>query len=266
MGILNDHTKPHSLAERLLLLLSRKPGTDDYQAGQDHWAVDDALSQLHRSFPNFLTTIAGKEILDFGCGTGYQSTALARMGAKHVVGLDTNTVLLERARELSRELDLTAKVKFINRLAKPLESNFDVVISQNSMEHFPDPVQALEQMKSALRPEGKILITFGPPWFAPYGSHMHFFTKVPWVNLVFKEETVMKVRARFRHDGAMRYEEVESGLNKMTVAKFERTVSAAGLQIKHRRYDCVRHLNVFQKLPLVRELFVNEISCVLALR
>lgn len=267
MSTSHDRTQtPHSLSERLLLFLSRKPGAVDYEAGRDHWAVDDALSQLCRVFPSFHPRIAGKEILDLGCGTGYQTVALARMGAKHVIGLDTNRAVLETARELARELDVTEKVEFIDRFENRLERSFDLVISQNSMEHFPEPVQVLEQMKSALKPTGKILITFGPPWFAPYGSHMHFFTKVPWVNLLFREEIVMKVRARFRDDGAMRYEEVESGLNKMTVAKFERTVSMAGLQIEHRRYDCVKRLNILQKLPFVRELFVNEISCVLTCR
>jgi hypothetical protein len=76
----------------------------------------------------------------------------------------------------------------------------------------------------------------------------------------------MKVRVRFREDGAMRYEEVESSLNKMTVAKFEHTVSGAGLQMVHRRYDCVKNLNFRGKLPLLRELFVNQISCVLSVR
>jgi SAM-dependent methyltransferase len=256
----------HSLSEGLLLFLSRKPGTADYETGRDHWAVDNALSQLCRAFPNFLPRVAGKEILDFGCGVGYQTVALARMGAKHVIGLDSNRALLETGRELARYLHVTDKIEFVDTFEHRLKGSSDLIISQNSMEHFPEPVQVLEQMKSALKPNGKILITFGPPWFAPYGSHMHFFTKVPWVNLLFAEETVMKVRARFRDDGARRYEEVESGLNKMTVAKFERTLSTAGLLIEHRRYDCVKRLNILHKLPFVRELFVNEISCVLASR
>jgi hypothetical protein len=30
---------------------------------------------------------------------------------------------------------------------------------------------------------------------------MHFFTKVPWVNLLFSEKTVMTVSFRFKSDG-----------------------------------------------------------------
>ncbi len=251
------------LSEKLLLLLSRRPDANDYDAGQDHWTVNNALSQLCRVFPNFLTCIVGKEILDFGCGTGWQSVALAKSGAAFVLGLETNPRTIERARQLAHELGFALKVEFAEDLDKRFERRFDLAICQNSMEHFPEPAKALEQMKSALKPKGRILISFGPPWFAPYGSHMHFFTKVPWVNLLFAEETVMKVRARFRDDGAMKYEEVESGLNKMTVAKFECTVSGAGLQMEYRRYDCVKRLKFFHKLPFLRELFINQISCVL---
>lgn len=39
-----------------------------------------------------------------------------------------------------------------------------------------------------------LLITFGCPWLSPYGSHMHFFTKMPWINVFFSETTVMRVR------------------------------------------------------------------------
>src|SRR5262249_30736755 len=196
MGTSDDRRQtPQSLSERLLLFLSRRPGTVDYKAGQDHWAVDDALLQLCRVFPNFLTRIAGKEILDFGCGTGYQSVALARMGAKHIVGLDINATFLDKARELARESGLTEQVRFADRFEEDFKGRFDIVISQNSMEHFKDAAGALAEMKAALKGDGVILITFGCPWFSPYGSHMHFFVKVPWVNILFSENTVMTVRS-----------------------------------------------------------------------
>jgi SAM-dependent methyltransferase len=258
-----DKGSSFSFAEKLLLHLSRGPGTDDFPAGQEEWNPDNALSLLCRVFPDFLNSIVGKEILDFGCGTGWQSVALAKAGASSVLGLEINPQTLEKARHLAQELGLGPRVQFAERLDESLEGRFGVVVSQNSMEHFPEPAQALAQMKSALKPEGRILITFGPPWLSPYGAHMHFFTKVPWVNLLFSEKAVMNARAVFRDDQARRYEEVESGLNRMTIAKFERTVSYVGLQIQYRRYDCVKKLNFLGKLPGLRELFVNQISCVL---
>src|SRR5262249_22208731 len=149
-------------AEKLLLFLSRRPSTDDFPAGQEEWNLDNALSLLCRAFPDFLNGVVGKEILDFGCGTGWQSVALARMGTSFVLGLETNPRTLEQARHLAQELGLCRQVQFTERWNESLRGRFDVIISQNSMEHFPEPAQALAQMKLAMKPEGRILITFGP--------------------------------------------------------------------------------------------------------
>jgi SAM-dependent methyltransferase len=210
-----------------------------------------------------LDRVVDKEVLDFGCGTGYQSVALARAGAKHVVGLDVNPSYLEKARQLANQTGLDGKVTFLDRLNRSFRARFDVVISQNTMEHFPQPIDVLREMKLVLKDGGVIFITFGPPWFAPYGSHMNFFVRLPWVNILFDEKTIMTVRSYFRKDGAKRYEDVEGGLNKMTVRKFEKLTSIPGLRVEYQRYDCVKGLNFLGKLPLIREVFVNQISCVL---
>jgi len=253
-----------SSSERLLLSFSRKPGSNDYCTVSEARDPDTALCLLCRVFPDFLPSIAGKEILDFGCGEGRQAVAMACSGATYVWGLDVSRRLLISARSLALEVGVEKQVDFTDRLEARFRARFDIVISQNSMEHFPDPAKALEEMKSALKPDGRLLITFGPPWLAPFGSHMHFFTKVPWVHLIFSEKTVMAVRSHFRHDGATRYEDVEGGLNKMTAGRFERLVSSGGMQILYKKYECVKGINILARVPLTRELFINRVSCILA--
>jgi SAM-dependent methyltransferase len=260
------HQPQQTIAERLLLFLSRKPESDDYAEGTERWHPGDGLSQLCRAFPNFMNSFVGRDVLDFGCGLGYQAIALARHGARYVVGIEPNEKRLARARNLSQQAGLGQQVDFADRLHDRFKARFDLVISQNSMEHYPDPVATLGEIKSALKPGGTILMTFGPPWYAPYGSHMHFFTKVPWLNLLFDEKTVMTVRTRFRSDGAARYEDVESGLNKMTVAKFEKLIAESGLKITHRKYECIRGFDFLGKVPRARELFINNINCALSAR
>ena len=249
------------MAEKLLLGLSRKPGNKDYPAGQENWSLDDALALLCREFPDFSSRIAGKNILDFGCGNGWQSVALAKMGAKYVLGLDTNRKTLKKAEDLAKRLGFEEKVEYTDRLEHRLKGVFDLVISQNSMEHFGNPSRILDEMKVALNQNGSILISFGPLWLSPYGSHMQFFTKVPWVNILFSENTVMSVRSYFRDDGATKYEEVESGLNKLTVAGFERIISDSNLRIYYKKYACIKGLNFIAHLPFIREFFINHISC-----
>ncbi len=246
------------LSERLLLSLSHEPTADSGNNG----SLESALALLNLAFPGFEDEIAGKRILDFGCGDGYQSAAMALRGAGYILGLDTNPPTLDRARRLAADMSL-GNVDFREKLDENDRGAFDIVISQNSMEHFPDPAAVLQEMKSALRPDGRLLITFGPPWLSPYGSHMSFFTRIPWANIIFSESTVMKVRSRYIGDGAMRYEEVTGGLNKMTVSKFERLVRQCGLRLTYRRYRCIKGLDFLASLPAARELFVNHVSCVL---
>jgi len=249
-----------SLGERVLGALSRSPD-DPMVAAEEAITLGDALADLLRFFPDLRERVAGRRVLDFGCGSGRQAVALAAAGAAYVLGVDTNPTALARARELARREGRA--VEFAARIPEAVEGSFDVVISKDSMEHFAEPATELARMAAALRPGGALLVTFGPPWFAPAGSHMQFFTAVPWVNLLFRERTVMRVRSRYRHDGAMRYEDVESGLNRMTISRFERLLGTSGLRVESNDYRCVKGLDFLGRMPLLRELFINNVSCVL---
>lgn len=74
----------------------------------------------------------------------------------------------------------------------------------------------------------------------------------------------MKVRSRFRSDGATKYEDVESGLNKMTIAKFERIIMSSNLKIEFKSYKCIKGINVLSKVPFLREYFINHVSVILS--
>lgn len=250
-----------SLGERLLARLSRAPEGGDYE--QPEWKLESSLSLLESRVPDFRAEIAGRSVVDFGCGAGFQSVALLRAGASRVLGVEASPQTLARARELAAGSGVGDAISFCARPGAEQAGRFDVVISQNSMEHFPDPPAALQEMVGLLAPGGILIITFGPPWYAPYGTHMHFFTRVPWVNLLFSEKTVMRVRAGYRDDGAARYEDVEGGLNRMSLARFERLVARCGLRVRMRRYEAVRGIAALARLPGVRELFVNHVTCVL---
>lgn len=251
------------IGERLLLALSRSPGAPDYSANTGSESVEGAVDHLREVFPDFDQLIRGKRILDFGCGTGMQCIRLAQLGAGHSFGLDIREAVLSVGRRQAREHGVAEKVTFGTTVPNELIGTFDIVLSKDSMEHFGDPAGALEEMKRVVRPGGTIMICFSPPWFAPYGGHMQFFTKLPWAHLLFSESTVMAVRSRFRSDGARSHAEVEGGLNKMSVARFERLVENAGLRADYSRYDAVKHITPLVRVPLVRELFINRISCLL---
>lgn len=254
------------IGEWLLGALSREPAAGASAHGSVSYAPGTELALLRREYSGLSALVRGKRVVDFGCGTGEQSIALAREEGCEVLGIDSNPNTLQRAREKAASHALANAVSFAEAAPPELAGKFDVVISQNAMEHFPDPDHIVQVMKGLIHDQGLLLITFGPPWYAPYGSHMQYFCKVPWLNLLFSEHTVMRVRARYRSDCALRYVDVESGLNRMSLAKFERVVADAGLEVRHWHLTCVKGVNVLAALPLLRELFVNHVSCVLARR
>jgi SAM-dependent methyltransferase len=212
---------------------------------------------LHARFPDLRQRIDGADVLDFGCGEGYQVLALLALGARSVTGVDIVPGLVSRAKELTQGYEGISITDAVPNMA-----TYDVIISQDSLEHFVDAETILDVWRRVLRPGGSVLVTFGPPWLAPYGAHMHFFTPVPWVHLLFPERTVMSVRSRFRDDGATRYEAVEGGLAKMTVRRFERLVRERGFQIVSVRRDTVKGLPG-AGVPVLREFVTNNIAAVL---
>jgi SAM-dependent methyltransferase len=255
-----------NMGERVLYYLSKSVTNDGIKTSdQNAWDIENSLWLLTKEYPNFDQLVKGKRIVDYGCGLGYQSIALCMKYYCYVVGIDTNTKVLNFAIELADSKNIPrSKLIFKNGITEDMIKGFDIVISQNSFEHFRDPADVLWEMQNLLKDLGKILITFGPPWFAPYGSHMHFFCKIPWINILFSENAVMRVRAHYRNDGANRYEDVESGLNKMTITKFEKIISESRLNTLYKRYNCTKGINILSKVPLLREMFVNHISVILA--
>jgi hypothetical protein len=85
------------------------------------------------------------------------------------------------------------------------------------------------------------------------------------VNLLFSEQTVMRVRSHFRFDGAQRYCEVRGGLNQMSLARFERIVRDSGMEIEFLKSYMTKGLPV-SRIPVVRELCASAAACVLRKR
>lgn len=238
------------ISEAILRALSRSMPESTEEVPSDL-----PLAILQREYPDLGEFVSGKRVLDFGCGGGAQAAAIAKTYGATVTGIDTNIQYVAKANARYGSL-----ARFIS---EPDGSEYDVVISQNAMEHFPDPCAVLSEMIRITRPSGFILITFGPPWFAPFGSHMQYFCPVPWLNLLFPERSVMAVRGRYQSDGAKRYVDVEGGLNKMSIRKFERLIGATGLSVVRRHYTAVKKVQALAAIPILRELFINHATVVL---
>jgi SAM-dependent methyltransferase len=212
--------------------------------------------------------LASRVVLDFGCGEGKEAIAAALHGAKRVYGIDIRDVSLEIAQKSSRGHGVHDKCIFLNgisqdSLLREISGKVDVAYSLDSFEHFSEPRQILDQLYSLLAPGGELYVSFGPPWKHPFGCHMFFFNSLPWMHFVFSEETIMAVRARYRKDGAKRFEDVEGGLNQMTVERFIRLAEDSNFRIETLRLIPIKGLTWLVQNHPIREYFTSVVQCVL---
>ena len=247
------------IGEAILLAFSKEP--EEIDSNIYPIPVGQELSLLRREYPNFTSLVNGKRVADYGCGLGLQAIALVRDEHCIVTGIDTSTKNLGKARYfLSCSGIDKRRIDFVERPTPEMQRAFDVVFSLNSVEHFSDPESTLREIISLVRPGGIIMISFGSAWLSPRGSHMEKFCPLPWLNILFDEETIMRVRARYSKDGAKRYVEVAGGLNMMTIAKFEKLIRNNGLTVFYKSSRAIKGWNFLAKLPLVREFFTTQMS------
>ena len=115
------------IGQAILRALSKRPGTGDYGAGDEGNAAGDELSQLREAFPHFSTLVKGKRIVDFGCGIGRQSVALALEEDCRVLGIDANAARVLQARRLAYESGIeSGRGVFVERPTPDMRGAFDV--------------------------------------------------------------------------------------------------------------------------------------------
>jgi SAM-dependent methyltransferase len=203
-----------------------------------------------------LEEVRGKDVLDFGCGAGAEAVELARV-ARSVYGLDINEKLLEQARIRAASSGVADRCAFGTT---PPPGRVDVIVSLDSFEHFADPAAVLEAMYDVLRPGGRVVTSFGPTWYHPYGGHL--FSVFPWAHLIFSERALIRWRSDIRSDGATRFADVEGGLNQMTIARFERVSRASRFRVVHIEAVPIRRLSRLHSRPL-REFTTAIVRAVL---
>lgn len=102
--------------------------------------------------------LAGKRVLDVGCGDGAYGLSAARRGAR-VTGVDASSRMLEaaRGRAASNHIDLELREGDVRRL--PFEdSSFDVVLAVTVLCFVEDASAAVREMARVLAPGGRLVI------------------------------------------------------------------------------------------------------------
>ncbi len=217
-----------------------------------------------------LRGLAGQRVIDFGCGYGADAVAVALEGAHAVVGVDVQEPRLDAGRRCAADHGVADRCRFVNAAtdseAYAALGEFDAAISIDAFEHFADPNAMLAEMRRLLRVGGRVLISFGPPWKHPYGAHLDHFNRMPWLHFVFSEPTILNVRKRYFDDGATRFEHVAGGLNRMTVARFERIVADSGFRVVALDPIPIRKLRPLARHRALREYVTSMVHAELEKR
>jgi SAM-dependent methyltransferase len=203
--------------------------------------------------------LAGKVVLDFGCGSGAQSIEMAQHGAKRVIGLDVRESVLGEARLAAEKAGVSDRCVFTTEANEKV----DVVLSLDAFEHFDDPAGVLRAMSNLVRADGRAMIEFGPTWYHPLGGHL--FSVFPWAHLIFTEQALIRWRSDFKTDGATRFSEVEGGLNQMTIRRFEQLIARSDFQFESFEAVPIRKLKPLAN-RLTREFTTAVVRCRLAPR
>lgn len=113
------------------------------------------INPLRLGYIDGIATIAGKSVLDVGCGGGILAEAMARSGAQ-VTGIDLADKPLKVARLhlLESGLDVTYRKIAVEELALESPHSYEVVTCMEMLEHVPDPAATVRACAELLKPGG----------------------------------------------------------------------------------------------------------------
>ena len=124
------------------------------------WAQDEIIwgtFGVREADLNLLGDLAGKDVLELGCGTAYFSAWLAKHGARPV-GLDVTPAQLETARRLQGETGIEFPLIEADAAEVPLpDASFDLVLSEYGASIWVDPYRWIPEAARLLRPDGELV-------------------------------------------------------------------------------------------------------------
>lgn len=130
------------------------------EAGRRNWARDEpgwGAWDIPERELRVLPDVAGKDVIELGCGTAYWSAWLARLGARPV-GIDNSERQLETARALQREHGLEFPLLHGNAEDVPLpDGSFDLALSEYGASIWCDPQRWIPEAARLLRPGGHLI-------------------------------------------------------------------------------------------------------------
>lgn len=216
--------------------------------------------------------IAGRTVLDVGCGMGDRTVAVALAGAASAIGLDNDLEKLRWAVAFRDRIG-SANTGLVHGSGTALpfpDRFFDLVLLIDVIEHVDDVPRLLGEIRRVLVPGGNAFVSF-PPYRSPWGAHLFEYVAIPWAHLICPDGRLLDEWRRLHAEAVarggawvttrraraiMRAENIAElwSLNEMTIRHFLDLVSEASLEAVELRL----HVPGRIAAPLIRSSVLRE--------
>lgn len=181
------------------------------------WDKESEFKPLHDINPlraNYIderSPVAGKKLIDVGCGGGILSEAMAQRGAV-VTGIDMGEAPLSVAKlhQLESQLTIDYQQSTAEAMAEAHSEQFDIVTCLEMLEHVPSPEKVVDACAKLCKP----------------GGHLYFSTinrnPKSYLFSIIGAEYLLKLLPKGTHD----YQKF------IKPSELAQAIRSAGLQIK----------------------------------
>ena len=113
------------------------------------------INPLRLDYVDRIASLAGKKVLDVGCGGGILAESMSLRGAR-VTGIDMGETPLKVARLHAMESGAEVDYQLISAeaLAEQHPGEYDIVTCMEMLEHVPDPSSTIAACSAMLKPGG----------------------------------------------------------------------------------------------------------------
>jgi 2-polyprenyl-3-methyl-5-hydroxy-6-metoxy-1,4-benzoquinol methylase len=146
--------------------------TRSWEAAADDWVAHADASDYQNLFlrPRMLAlagNVAGRRVLDLGCGEGSYSRALTGRGAR-VIGVDGSARLIEVARQraAAARLDIDLRCLNANALEGIAAGTIDLIVASMILMNVEDYPGAVREAHRVLVPGGELCASITHPCFS----------------------------------------------------------------------------------------------------